>query len=92
MGTAEYKTKRVMNDSTQDKRVWKGIIGVTWRAPERALYELPAETGRRRNHSLPLTSSQRLPGRGGWQFWTFQAKCNQGECLGYGEQIGHGGQ
>lgn len=33
-----------MDDSTLDKRVWKEIIGVTWEAPERAFYELPAET------------------------------------------------
>lgn len=54
--------QRVMNDNTQDKRVWKGIIGVTRGAPGGAFYELRQS---RRNHSLSLTSSQRLPGRGG---------------------------
>ena len=44
MGVGGDKTKEVMDDSTWDKRVWKGIIGVTWEAPERAFYELPAET------------------------------------------------
>lgn len=36
--------KWVMDDSTRDERVWKEIIGVTWEAPERTFYELPAET------------------------------------------------
>lgn len=64
--------KRVINDSTQDKWVWREIIGVTWEAPERAFYELPAET--ERNHNLPLTSSQRLPGRGGQPFRNIPGK------------------
>jgi hypothetical protein len=49
-----------MSDNTRDKEVWKGIIGVTWEASEKAFYE----TLRKRNCSLPLTSSQQLPGRG----------------------------
>ena len=39
------RPKRGMNDSTQDKWVWKEIIGVTWEALETAFYKLSAETG-----------------------------------------------
>lgn len=64
----------VMNDSTQNKRVWKRIIGVSWEAPERAFYELSIKTGRKKNHHLPLSSSRRLPRRGGWPFWDIPGK------------------
>lgn len=64
----------VMNDSTQNKRVWKRIIGAPWKAPERAFYELSTKTGRKKNHRLPLSSARRLPGRGGWPFWDIPGK------------------
>lgn len=64
----------------------KGVEGDEWSYPGRALYGLPAETGRGRNHSLPLTCSKGLLEEVAGRSGTFQAKCNLGECLGYGSK------
>lgn len=85
----KFGSRRVQ-DQDGDKRQHpgqEGVEGDNWSylgspGKERAFYEMPAETGRRGNHSLPLTSSQRLPGRDAGHSGASQAKCNQGGYLG----------